>query len=204
MIRAAALVASDSTKLQALIESLSHNKIPDFELTAVLSCEKNSDAMRCATAAQIPAFMVDPDLFPTSTSYSMAIANKMKDMDIDLVLLCGFNRELGVIPFQYKNRVIGTFPSLIPTFDTPDPLRTALERGIKVTGATAYFADVDGCVGGVILQKAVEIHQNDTPETLSQRIFNEAERILLPQAIYLFCTGRLGLHGNRVVISGME
>lgn len=204
MVRAAALVASDATKLQALIESVSYNEIPNFELSAVISCEKNSLAMRCATVNKIPAFMVDPDLFPTSTSYSLAIANKLKDMDIDLVLLCGFNRELGVIPFQYKNRVIGTFPSLIPAFDSADPLRTALERGIKVTGATAYFVDIDGCVGGIILQKAVDIAQNDTPESLAERIFEEGEKQLLPQAVSLFCAGRLGMHGNRVVISDVR
>lgn len=202
LVRAAALVAGDDSVLHALLDSIYFSEIPNLELAAVISCEKNSNAMRCATSAGIPAFMVDPELFPTNTSYSMAIANKLKDMDIDFVILAGYNRELGVIPYQYKNRVIGTYPSLIPSFEGDDLFRAALERGAKITGATAYFADVDGCVGNIILQKAVDIHQDDTPESLAYRVFDEAEKELLPKAIALFCAGRLGLHGNRVVISG--
>lgn len=201
MVRAAALVAGDGAKLQAILDSVYFSEIPNFELTAVISCEKNSNAMKRATSAGIPAFMVDPELFPTNLSYSLAIANKLKDMDIDLVVLAGFDRDLGVIPSQYRNRVIGTFPSLIPAFDAEDVFRAALERGIKVTGATAYFADAGGTVGGIILQRPVSVQQTDTPEILARRIFDEAEKFLLPQAISLFCAGRLGLHGNRVVIS---
>ena len=201
LVRAAALVAGDGAKLQAILDSVYFNEIPNFSLIAVISCEKNSNAMKRATSAGIPAYMVDPELFPTVTSYSIAIANKLKDMDIDLVLLAGFDRELGVIPFQYKNRVIGTFPSLIPSFDAEDIFRAALERGIKVTGATAYFADSDGRVGNIILQQSVPVLQNDTPETLKARIFEDAERVIFPAAVSLFCQGRLGLHGNRVVIA---
>ena len=139
MVRAAALVAGDETKLRGLLDSVYFNEIPNFELSAVISCEKNSNAMKRATASGIPSFMVDPDLFPTAASYALAISNKLKDMDIDLVILAGYNRELGIITTQYKNRIIGTFPSLIPTFDSDNIFRAALERGIKITGASAYF-----------------------------------------------------------------
>lgn len=201
MVRAAALVAGDGTRLQSILDAVCFNEIPDFELAAVISCEKNSNAMKRATSAGIPAFMVDPDLFPTVASHSMAIANKMRDLDIDLVILAGYNRDLGVIPTHYKHRVIGTFPSLIPAFEGPDIFRAALERGVKLTGATAYFAEAGGTVGPIILQKEVYINRDDTPETLAQRILEEAERPLLTQAASLFCQGRLSLHGNRIVIS---
>ena len=201
MVRAAALVAGDGEKLQAILDSVYFSEIPNFELVAVISCEKNSNAMKRATRAGVPAFMVDPELFPTSTSYSMAIANKLKDMDIDLVILAGYNRDLGVIPFQYKNRIIGTFPSLIPSFESDDVIRAALERGVKVTGATAYFADTEGCVGPIIMQEAVEVLPGDTPESLRRRIMQEAEWKLLPEVIRQYCNpnGGFEIHGSRVI-----
>ena len=201
MVRAAALVAGDETRLRALLDSVYFKEIPNFELAAVISCEKNSAAMRRATSSGIPAFMVDPDLFPTNDSYTLAVSNKLSDMDIDLVILAGWTLPLGIIAYKYKNRTIGTFPSLIPAFQTENVFRSILERGVKITGATAYFADEEGNVGNIILQKAVDVAQNDTPETLALRVFDEGEKIILPLAIGLFCSGRLGLHGRRVVIT---
>ncbi|EJW90142.1 phosphoribosylglycinamide formyltransferase, partial [gut metagenome] len=105
-----------------------------------------------ALNAGIPAYVVDPELFPNITSHSMAVANKLKDMDIDLVILAGYELPLGVVPYQYKNRIIGTYPALYPAFENEegDIYRAALEKGVKVTGATAYFADGDGRVGNII------------------------------------------------------
>ena len=204
MIRAAALISGDGSKLQSILDSLYFNELPDLDLVAAISPEKESNAMKRALSFKIPTFVVDPELFPNMTSYSMAVANKLQDMDIDLVILAGYRLELGVIPFQYKNRIIGTYPSLIPVFsEVPDGdiFRAALERGIKITGATAYFADSDGTVGNIILQKAVNVLPNDTPETLARRILEEAEWVLLPEAVSLYCQGRLSIHGNRVQIS---
>lgn len=201
MVRAAALVAGDGAKLQGLLDAVYFNEIPNLELTAVISCEKNSNAMKRATSAGVPAYMVDPDLFPTSASYTTAISNKLQDMDIDLVLLAGYNRDLGVLPRHYRNRIIGTFPSLIPAFDAEDIYRAALERGLKLTGATAYFADVDGTVGYIILQKEVPVNTDDTPASLAERIMHDAETPLLVASAALFANGRLSLHGNRVVIA---
>lgn len=204
MIRAAALVSGDGSKLQSILDALYFSELPELELVAVISPEKDSNALKRAASFQIPTFVVDPELFPNMTSHSMAVANKLKDMDIDLVILAGYRLELGVIPFQYKNRIIGTYPSLIPAFaDVPDGdiFRAALERGIKITGATAYFADRDGTVGNIILQKAVDVLPGDTPEALARRILQEAEWILLPEAVSLYCQGRLSVHGSRVVIS---
>ena len=174
----------------------------NFKLVAVISPEKDAYAMKRALNAGVPAYVVDPELFPTMTSYSMAIANKLKDMDIELVILAGYELPLGVVPYQYKNRIIGTCPSIYPAFEDVegDLCRAALERGVKVTGATAYFADGDGRVGNIILQKAVDIYHDDTPESLRRRVMEEGEWKLLSRAVALYCAGKLVVHGNRVLI----
>ena len=202
MIRAAALVSGDGAKLQAILDSMYFKEIGNFELVAVISPEKDVYAMKRALNAGVPAFVVDPELFPTMTSHSMAIANKLKDMDIDLVILAGYDLPLGVVSYQFKNRIIGTYPALYPAFaDTDgDPCRSALERGVKVTGATAYFADPEGGIGGIILQKAVNVSPDDTPDTLRQRIMEEGEWKILSQAVSLYCAGRLAVHGDRIII----
>ena len=202
MVRAAALVSGDGAKLQAILDSMYFKEIDNFKLVAVISPEKDAYALKRALNAGVPAYVVDPELFPTMTSYSMAIANKLKDMDIELVILAGYELPLGVVPYQYKNRIIGTCPSIYPAFEDVegDLCRAALERGVKVTGATAYFADGDGRVGNIILQKAVDIYHDDTPETLRRRVMEEGEWKLLSRAVALYCAGKLAIHGNRVLI----
>lgn len=202
MIRASALVAGEGSKLQAILDSMYFNEIPDFELVSVISSEKDAYAMTRAQNAGVPAFVVDPDLFPNMTSYTMSVASKLRDMDVDLVILAGYELPLGVIPYQYKNSIIGTCPSLIPAFEDTrgDIVRASLERGVKVTGATAYIADADGRVGGIILQQAVEVKPDDNVETLRRRILEDAEWKLLCEAVKLYCGGKLEIRGKRVVI----
>jgi len=202
-VRAAALVSGDGEMLQAILDSLYFKELPRFELVAVISPQKDAYAMTRALNAGVPAYVVDPELFPTMTSHSMAMANKLRDMDIDLVILAGYDLPLGVIPYQFKNRIIGTYPALYPAYeDEPgDIQRIVLERGLKVTGATAYFADGDGRVGGIILQKAVPVLPDDDPDSLRRRVTEDAEWKLLSQAVALFCAGRLSIHGKRVVIA---
>lgn len=203
MTRAAALVSGDGYKLQAILDAIYFHELSDFELVAVITPDKNTKAMKRAASSHVPCFVVDPDLFPNMTSHSMAVANKLRDLDIDLVILDGYNVSLGVIPYQFRNQMIGTFPSLIPAFDEPDGdiFRAALERGIKITGATSYFADDDGAVGNIIAQQAIAVLPDDTPQTLRTRVMEEGEWKLLTQAVSLFCQGRLSVHGSRVMIS---
>ena len=202
MVRAAALVSGDGAKLQAILDSMYFKEIPDFELVAVISSEKDAYAMKRALNAGVPAYVVDPELFPNMTSHSMAVANKLKDMDIELVILAGYDMPLGVIPYQFKNHIIGTFPALYPAFEDAegDVQRAVLERGVKITGATAYFADADGRVGGIILQRAVEVMPDDTPDSLRRRVLEDAEWKLLSQAVSLYCANRLSIRGNRVIV----
>lgn len=202
MVRAAILVSGNGMLFQSVLDSMYFGEIPDFELVAVICTEANAYTMRRASSANVEAFVVEPENFPTKLSYSMAISNKLKDMDIDLVILAGYNMPLGVISTQFRKRIIGVYPSLIPAFVNCDdsPVRAALERGCKVTGATAFFADIDGNIGPIIAQHAIDIHPEDTLETLKQRVVEEAEWKLLPQAITLFCQNRLEIHGDRVII----
>ena len=202
MVRAAALVSGDGAKLQAILDSMYFKEIPDFELVAVISSEKDAYAMKRALNAGVPAYVVDPELFPNMTSHSMAVANKLKDMDIELVILAGYDMPLGVIPYQFKNHIIGTFPALYPAFEDAegDVQRAVLECGVKITGATAYFADADGRVGGIILQRAIEVMPDDTPDSLRRRVLEDAEWKLLSQAVSLYCANRLSIRGNRVII----
>lgn len=202
MIRAAALVSGDGAKLQAILDSMYFKEIPDFELVAVISSEREAYAMKRALNAGVPAYVVDPELFPTITSHSMAVANKLKDMDIELVILAGYKLPLGVIPYQFKNRIIGTFPALYPAFaeEEGDVCTAVLERGVKVTGATSYIADGDGRIGPIIQQRAVAVKLNDTPDTLARRVMEEAEWKLLSQAVTLYCEHRISVRGNRAVI----
>ena len=146
MVRAAVLASDDGARLQAILDAVYFNEIPNFELVAVVCPQRDCYAVTRAHNAGIPVYVVDPELFPNMTSHSMAVANKLKDMDVDLVLLAGYEIPLGVIPYQYKNRIIATYPALYPAFNEEegDPVALTLESGLKVTGATAYFADGDG------------------------------------------------------------
>jgi len=202
MTRGAVLVSGGGTKLQALLDSVYFGEIPDFELTAVISSDEQAYSLTRAKTAGAPCFVVDPAMFPTASSYSMAMANKLRDMDVDLVILAGYRMPLGTVASTYKNRVIGVYPSLIPAFENTEGSihRAVLERGVRVTGATAYFATAEGDIGPIILQKAVEVKQDDTLDSLRNRVMEEAEWKLLPQAVTLFCQGRLEIRGKSVFI----
>lgn len=201
MIRTAILVSGDGASLQAILDSMYFNEIPNFELVAVICTEPDSYAIRRARNANVPVFSVEPENFATKLSYSKAISAKLKDMDVDLVVLAGYKMPLGVIASEFKNRVIGTYPALIPACENvQNPVRAVLERGCKVTGATVYFADADGNVGPVIMQKSVDIHPGDNVRTLSRRIVEEAEWKVLPKAISMFCENRIEIRGGKTLI----
>lgn len=202
MIRTAVLVSGNGVRLQSVLDSMYFGELPDFELTAVIMTEADQYALRRASNAGVPAYVVETSDFPTKLSYSMAISNKLRDMDIDLVVLAGYDMPLGVVATQFKSRIIGVYPSLVPAFTgkDDDPIRSALERGCKITGATAYFADIDGGIGSIIAQYPVAVKQDDDVDSLALRILEEAEWKLLPKAIGLYCGGKLEIHGERVII----
>ncbi|MCR5135646.1 MAG: phosphoribosylglycinamide formyltransferase [Oscillospiraceae bacterium] len=200
MVRAAVLASGEGARLQAILDAVYFHELKNFELVAVICPQRSCFAMTRALNAGIPAYVVDPELFPNMTSHSMAVANKLKDMDIDLVILADYKLPLGVVPYQFRNRIIATYPALYPAFNEEDgdPVALALESGLKVSGATAYFSDGDGKVGAVILQRSLEVREDDTVESLSLRLMEECEWPILNEAISLFCSGRLFVRGKKV------
>ena len=206
MVRAAVLASGEGVRLQAILDAVYFHEIADFELAAVVCPRRDCYAMNRALNAGIPAFLVDLEFFPNVTSHSMAVANKLKDLDIELVILADYDVPLGVVPYQFKNRIISTYPALYPAFgeEDGDPVSLTLEAGLKVTGATAYFADGDGRVGAVILQQSLPVLPEDTQESLSDRLLEECEWPLLREAVSLFCAGRLAVRGRRVEIRPSE
>ena len=191
MIRSAVLVSGKGTKLQSLLDSVFFGEIPELQLVAVISSDAGAYALKRARNAGIETVVVEPSVFPNDTSYDMAIRNKLKDMDIELVINAGFYPGIAVQP------------SLVPAFETlrGDAVHEAvLARGLKVTGATAYLADENGGIGPVLLQKAVPVLADDDLTTLKRRVLTDAEWKLLPEAVKCFCAGKIRLHGGRAQI----
>ena len=201
MIRSAVLVSGKGTKLQSLLDSVFFGEIPELQLVAVISSDANAYALKRARNAGIETVVVEPAMFPNDTSYDMAIRNKLKDMDIELVINAGFYPGVGrETAKSFRNKVIAVQPSLVPAFETlrGDAVHEAvLARGLKVTGATAYLVDETGGVGPVLLQKAVPVLEDDDVTTLKRRVLTDAEWKLLPEAVKRFCAGKIRLHGGR-------
>lgn len=208
MVKTAILVSGGGANLQAILDLCYFREIPSMELTAVISSKAGVYAVERAERAGIPTYLVERELFPNQATFCNALLNKLRDLDVELVVCAGFTETLsyGLLHY-YKNRVINVQPALFPAFCGADGFNamTALEQtiklGLRYTGATAYFMTEDdtGC-GPIILQKVVEVKQRDSVASLSQRIMQEAEWEILPKAVALFCEGRLRVDGARVII----
>lgn len=205
--RVAVLVSGGGTNLQALIDAKSAGKLPHGELALVLSSNPEAYALERARTAGIPSCVVGRHDYPTREAFTAAVTAKLLSKRIDLVVLAGFMYILSPeFTETFKNAVINVHPALIPSFcgDGFYGLRVhraALDYGVKLTGATVHFVTEVTDGGPIILQKAVEIMENDTPETLQRRVMEQAEWDILPRAAELFCAGRLSVNGNIVRIS---
>jgi len=209
MVRTAVLVSGGGTNLQAIIDANLFGEIKNCELSAVISSNPQAYAIERAQYASIPVYIVDRSIFPNRLSFTKALLDKLQDLEIALVVYAGFNYILGHQLIKvYENKIINIHPSLIPAFCGPGfyGLRVheaVLDYGAKVTGATAHFATEIADDGPIILQKAVEIFEDDTPQVLQRRVMEEAEWKILPAAISLFCERRLVVEGRKVRIEGM-
>lgn len=207
MIKTAVLVSGGGTNLQAVMDAHLFGEIPNCELSAVISSDPEAYALVRAKSANIPTYVVDRALFPNTPSYNTALLQKLQDLDIELIVLAGYAHELGgAILRAFENRVIDTFPSLLPAFSdcagtTLAPYEAAIRAGVKLSGATAYFV-TPGAGGPIILQQAVEVWEGDTPKTLQRRIMEEAEWKILPRAVALYCQGSLWIEGGVVHTGG--
>jgi phosphoribosylglycinamide formyltransferase-1 len=189
MLRVTVLVSGGGTNLQAIIDSVNNGTIKNTKLVGVISNNAGAYALERAKKANIPSFCISPKDYESREIFNDALLAKVKELETDLVVLAGF---LVRIPekmvHEFSHRIINIHPSLIPSFCGVGFYglkvhEAALAKGVKVSGATVHYVDEGMDTGEIIFQKAVEVKEDDTPETLQRRIMEEAEWKLLPAAI---------------------
>ncbi len=204
--RIAVLVSGGGTNLQALIDAQRRGEIVNGEIAAVIASKPGVYALERAKKAGIPGHVVARKDYPSNQAMTAALVDKLKALDIDLVVLAGFMVILTEEMVKaYPNAILNVHPALIPSFCGEGYYglhvhEKALEYGVKVSGATVHFVSEECDGGPIILQKAVDIQDGDTPETLQRRIMEQAEWVILPRAVSLFCQGRLKVEGRTVRI----
>ena len=204
MLRVVVLVSGGGTNLQAIIDAVENGTITNTEIVGVISNNKNAYALERAEKHGIKSVCVSPKSYETRAEFNDALLNTVNEFEADLLVLAGF---LVVIPEKmieaYRNRIINIHPSLIPAFCGTGFYglkvhEAALEKGVKVVGATAHFVDEGTDTGAIILQKAVEVQKGDTPEVLQRRVMEQAEWKILPQAIDLIANDKLEIIDGKV------
>ena len=210
MTRIAVLVSGGGTNLQALIGARDRGELGGGELAAVISSKADAYALERAKNAGIPGYVVARKDYDSNRAMTQALVAKLKELGIDLVVLAGFMHILTEEMVQaYPNAILNVHPSLIPSFCGAGYYglhvhEKALAYGVKVTGATVHFVNEEPDGGPIVLQKAVDILPGDTPEVLQRRVMEQAEWHILPQAVALFCQGRLSVEGRIVTIKEGE
>ena len=204
--RIAVLVSGGGTNLQALIEAQRRGEIVGGEIAAVISSKPGAYALERARRAGIPGYVVSRKDYDTNQAMTAALVDKLSGLDIDLVVLAGFmvifTREM---VDAYPNAILNVHPALIPSFCGKGYYglhvhEKVLEYGVKLSGATVHFVSEECDGGPIVLQKAVAVEEGDTPEALQRRIMEQAEWVILPKAVSLFCQGRLKVEGRTVRI----
>ena len=206
MLKIAVLVSGGGTNLQAIIDAQQRGEIINGEIACVISSKTTAYALERAKKAGLATEVLLRKQFATMGDYDVALLELLEKYQIDLIVLAGFMTIISDnIVSHYPNQIMNIHPSLIPSFcgDGFYGLHVheeVLKKGVKVTGATVHFVN-EICDGGpIILQKAVEVQQDDTPEILQLRVMEQAEWKILPQAISLFCQGKLEVSGMQVKI----
>ncbi len=206
--RIAVLVSGGGTNLQALIDAQQDGRLGPGRLTLVLSSSDKAYALERAQKAGISSRVLRPADFPDRVAYTDALVAALQETGCDLIVLAGFMYVLSPAFCEaFRNRVINVHPSLIPAFCGMGYYglgvhKAALERGVKLTGATVHFVNEQADGGPIILQKAVKVRPGDTPELLQRRVMREAEWDILPRAVRLFCQGKLSVEKHWVRITG--
>lgn len=197
MLNIAVCVSGGGTNLQAIIDAIESGVVTNTKIKVVISNNPHAYALERAKKHQIESVCVFPKAYDSREAFHQAFLETLNAYQVDLVVLAGF---LVVIPPRiiraYKNRIINVHPSLIPSFCGTGYYglkvhEAALERGVKITGATVHFVDEGTDTGPILLQKAVEVFEDDTPKTLQKRVMEQAEWIILPQAIHEIANGRI-------------
>ncbi len=207
MVKIGVLVSGGGTNLQQLINAQAAGNLGGGEIVTVISSKPEVFALERAKQAGIEAVTLASKEYPDVEAYSQALIDALQERGVELVVLSGFltitsDRFVQAFP----NRIMNVHPALLPAFGGKGFYglhvhQAVLSRGCKLTGATVHFAN-EVCDGGpIILQKAVEVREGDTPETLQKRVMEQAEWELLPKAVSLFCQGRLTVEGGTVTIA---
>ena len=206
-LRMTVLVSGGGTNLQAIIDSIADGTITNAEIVGVISNNPGVLALERAAKAGIPAFVISPKAFSAREEFNAALKAKIDELGTDLVVLAGC---LVTIPEAlidaYENKIVNIHPALIPSFCGKGYYglkvhEAALARGVKLSGATVHFVNKDLDAGPIILQKAVEVLPGDTPKVLQQRIMEQAEWKIMPEAINLIANGKVSVMEGKAVIS---
>lgn len=189
MLRIAVMVSGGGTNLQAIIDAVKDGTITNTEIVAVISNNEGAYALERAKNNGIKAMCISPKSYESRDAFNEALLDEVNKLNVDLIVLAGFLVKIPeAMVHQYSHRIINVHPSLIPSFCGVGYYglkvhEAALEKGVKVTGATVHYVDEGMDTGKIIAQKAVEVLDGDTPETLQRRVMEQAEWKLLPQAI---------------------
>ena len=206
MLNVVVLVSGGGTNLQAIIDAVEKGTITNTKIAGVISNNKNAYALERAKKHGIENCCISPKDYADRATFNQKFLEKMDELNPDLIVLAGF---LVVIPpemiAKYRNRIINIHPSLIPSFCGTGYYglkvhEAALARGVKVVGATVHFVDEGTDTGPIILQKAVEVEEGDTPEALQRRVMEQAEWKILPKAIDLIANGNVKVEDGRTHI----
>ena len=206
MKRIAVLVSGGGTNLQALLDAKNRGEIPNGEFALVVSSSPDAYALTRAAKAGVPGIVVNRREYASNREMTIALTALLQERQIDLVVLAGFMYILtGELVDAFPNAIINVHPALIPSFCGEGCYglhvhEKALAYGVKVSGATVHFVSEECDGGPIILQKAVPVEEGDTPEVLQRRIMEQAEWIIMPQAVSLFCDDRLRVEGRIVHI----
>lgn len=208
MLDVVVLVSGGGTNLQSIIDRIAAGNLPNVRITGVIASKSGTFAEQRAARAGIPCQTISRKAFTDIASYDEAMLAALQRWQPGLVVLAGFLSLLGPgVVSAYRNRIINIHPSLIPAFCGPGlygirPHEAALAYGVKVSGATVHFVNEHYDEGPIILQKAVCVREDDTPQSLQLRVMEEAEQVILPQAIALFAAGRIRIDGRRAITEG--
>lgn len=195
-LRVGVLISGSGTNLQALIDAAERGEL-DAAIAVVVSNREAAFGLTRARQAGIPAVFLDRAAFDSPRAYNEAIAETLRAHGVELVVMAGYMRLLGAAVLDaFPGRVMNLHPALLPAFPGATAIRDAFEHGVKVTGVTVHFADEEFDRGPIIAQRAVPVREDDTLETLEERI-HEAEHELLPAAVQLFAEGRLEVAGRK-------
>ena len=206
MLKVAVLVSGGGTNLQAILDAIDNGTITNAKVEVVISNNKNAYALERAKKHGIENCCISPKDYADRATFNQKFLEKMDELNPDLIVLAGF---LVVIPpemiAKYRNRIINIHPSLIPSFCGTGYYglkvhEAALAKGVKVVGATVHFVDEGTDTGPIILQKAVEVEEGDTPEVLQRRVMEQAEWKILPKAIDLIANGKVKVEDGRTHI----